>query len=311
MGFFTLAPRPPFRLDLTVWALRRQAHNQVDGWKSETYRRIWRFGDHWLKLRLWQTRSDPEPFLEGEIYEGPDDAQAISWIREQLTWTLGLDRDLGSFHALAAADPSLAPLAARYCGLRPPRFPSLFEGLVNAIACQQVSLHLGIILLNRLSALCHEEAGAMQVHPFPEPSSLLRQGACALRGLGFSRQKVAALRALAEEAAGHGLKHEDWTELSNAAAVQRLTHLRGIGRWSAEYALLRTLGRLDVFPGDDVGARKSLGRWLGDSGTLDYVGVAERLRHWQPYAGMVYFLLLLRRLEGQGHIRGARAFDHC
>ncbi|BBF66723.1 hypothetical protein AFERRID_29410 [Acidithiobacillus ferridurans] len=72
MGYyFRLSPRPPFRLDLTVWALRRQAHNRMDGWESETYRRVWRYGDGWLKVRLWQTKGDPDPFLEGEIYEGP------------------------------------------------------------------------------------------------------------------------------------------------------------------------------------------------------------------------------------------------
>ncbi len=305
MAYFELLVAAPYRLDFTVWALRRQAHNQVDGWESETYRRVWRYGDHWLKLRLWQTRSDPDPLLVGEIYQGPQDEQAVSWVREQLTWMLGLDRDLSFFYAVAATDPRLASLVARYRGLRPPRFPSLFESLVNAVACQQLSLHLGITLLNRLSKLCGVQAGEMdRVYPFPDPRSLLRQEVTALRDLGFSRQKVAALRALAEEAAAGGLERADWQTLPNAQAVQRLLHLRGIGRWSAEYVLLRALGRLDIFPGDDVGARKSLLRWLEESGSLDYAQVANRLRQWQPYAGMVYFLLLMRRLEGEGHVRG-------
>jgi DNA-3-methyladenine glycosylase II len=304
MGFFSLSPPSPFRLDLTVWALRRQAHNHIDGWDSGTYRRVWRYEDGWLKVRLWQTRSDPHPFLEGEIYQGPQDEQAVSWVREQLSWILSLDRDLSLFYAVAAADPRLASLVARYRGLRPPRFPSLFESLVNAVACQQLSLHLGITLLNRLSKLCGVEAGEIdRVFPFPDPLSLLRQEVTALRDLGFSRQKVTALRALAEEAAAGGLERADWRTLPNVQAVQRLLHLRGIGRWSAEYVLLRALGRLDVFPGDDVGARKSLLRWLEESGSLDYAQVANRLRQWQPYAGMVYFLLLMRRLEGEGHVR--------
>ncbi len=304
MGYyFRLSPRPPFRLDLTVWALRRQAHNRMDDWERETYRRVWRYGDGWLKVRLWQTKGDPDPFLEGEIYEGPQDERTVSWARAQLTWMLSLDRDLGPFYAVAAADPRLASLAARYRGLRPPRFPSLFEGLVNAVACQQLSLHLGITLLNRLSELCREGVGEMdRVYPFPDPRSLLRQEVTALRGLGFSRQKVTALRALAEEAAAGRLEREDWQDLPNPAAIQRLLRLRGIGRWSAEYVLLRALGRLDIFPGDDVGARKALARWLEENSSLDYAQVAHRLRSWQPYADMVYFLLLMRRLEGEGRM---------
>ena len=130
------------------------------------------------------------------------DEQAVSWVREQLTWMLGLDRNLAPFCAVTATDSRLASLAARYWGLRPPRFPSIFEGLVNAVVCQQMSLHLGITLLDRLSKLCGVEVGEMdQVYPFPDPCILLRQEVTALRDLGFSRQKAAALRALAEEAA--------------------------------------------------------------------------------------------------------------
>ncbi len=305
MAYFELPVAAPYRLDFTVWALRRQAHNRMDGWESETYRRVWRYRDGWLKVRLWQTHGDPDPLLEGEIYQGPQDERAVSWVREQLTWMLGLDRDLTPFCAIAATDSRLASMAARYRGLRPPRFASLFEGLVNAVACQQLSLHLGITLLNRLSKLCGVEAGEMdQVYPFPDPCSLLQLEVTALRDLGFSHQKVAALRALAEEAAAGGLEREDWQDLPNGEAVQRLLRLRGIGRWSGEYVLLRALGRLDVFPGDDVGARKSLSHWLEENGRMDYARVANRLRQWKPYAGMVYFLLLMRRLEGEDRVRG-------
>lgn len=89
---------------------------------------------------------------------------------------------------------------------------------------------------------------------------------------------------------------EAWEALDNHAAVERLLELRGIGRWSAEYALLRGLGRLDVYPGDDVGARNNLRRWLGLCKPLDYEGVRRITNRWQPYAGLVYFHMLLDRL---------------
>jgi DNA-3-methyladenine glycosylase II len=52
----------------------------------------------------------------------------------------GLRTDLSAFYSLAARDNRLAPLSQRFRGLKPPCFPSVFEGLVNAIACQQLSL---------------------------------------------------------------------------------------------------------------------------------------------------------------------------
>ena len=88
--------------------------------------------------------------------------------------------------------------------------------------------------------------------------------------------------------------------MDNHAAVECLDAIPGIGRWTAEYALLRGLGRLEVYPGDDVGARNRLARWLGRKAPLDYEGVAAVTRRWQPYAGVVYFHMLLAGLAESG-----------
>ena len=60
--------------------------------------------------------------------------------RSALDRLLGLSVDLSAFATMAAQDPLLGPLAARMRGLKPPRFPTVFEALVNGIACQQLSL---------------------------------------------------------------------------------------------------------------------------------------------------------------------------
>jgi hypothetical protein len=91
------------------------------------------------------------------------------------------------------------------------------------------------------------------------------------------------------------LAHED-----DAAIRRHLLELHGVGRWSAEYVLLRGFGRLGVFPGDDVAAQKGLARWLGRSRRLDYAGVSRAVKRWSPFAGMVYLHLLLNGLSRAG-----------
>ncbi len=300
---FTLSPPAPFRLDLTVWALRRQAHNQIDSWDGEIYRRAWQYSGNRLEVRLWQTQAGRTPLLEGEVQGNCVDASSVAWVSRQLSWMLGLDQDLCPFYAMAASDLRLAALADRFQGFRPPRFSSLFEALSNAIACQQLSLHVGILLLNRMARLCSNAPEVTDLLlPFPNPATLLQLEAASLRSLGFSIQKAKFLHGIAETAAAGQLARENWQGLSNSEAAQRLHQLRGVGRWSTEYVLLRGLGRLDVFPGDDVGARKALYQWLEEKSAPDYTQVAKRLQPWQPYAGMLYFLLLLNRLEKEGHI---------
>jgi DNA-3-methyladenine glycosylase II len=88
--------------------------------------------------------------------------------------------------------------------------------------------------------------------------------------------------------------------LEDGAAIEHLTSLRGIGRWTAEYVLLRGLGRLHVSPGDDVGAHNKLRHLFGIDKQLNYEAIRRLVVGWHPYAGIVYFHLLLDSLSQAG-----------
>jgi DNA-3-methyladenine glycosylase II len=226
-----------------------------------------------------------------------------------LTRLLGVGRCLDDFYEAAAGDPRLGELARSFRGLKPPRFLTLFETLVNAFACQQVTLDLGIQLLNRLAADCArglDGPSGGRDYAFPSPDDLAGREPDQLRALGFSRQKARAIIELARAVAGRRLDLDELEALDDAAAVMRLRALRGVGRWTAEYALLRGMGRLHVFPGDDVGARNNLQRWLGLLEPLDYEGVRRVLAKSAPFQGLVYLHLLLRAQE-LGSARRPRA----
>ncbi len=249
------------------------------------------------------TQSGPleQPRLKLELTGHRILPQEKAIIRRDLENSLGLKRDLKEFYALAARDPKLGPLVQQFRGVRPPRFPTLFEALANAIACQQMSLTLGILLLSRMAERFGRRAGrASAARAFPLPKDLAGLDPEDFRELGFSRQKGRSMIALAQAFSDGSFDGQTLDSLENPAVVERLVELRGIGRWSAEYALLRGLGRLDVYPGDDVGARNNLRRWLGLRRVLDYEGVRRITARWQPYAGLVYFHMLLDRLAATG-----------
>jgi len=172
------------------------------------------------------------------------------------------------------------------------------------MACQQVTLTLGVSLLNRLT-VAHGPAfgeGDEAVHAFPRPADLAGLSPADLRQLGFSRQKGRAMIELARSIVEGRLDPEGFTDFPDDEAVKRLSELRGVGRWTAEYVLLRGLGRTHVFPGDDVGAGNNLQRWLDLPSALDYDGVRRIVATWHPYAGLVYLHLLLDRLTGRGYL---------
>src|ERR1019366_7337411 len=122
--------------------------------------------------------------------------------------------------------------------------------------------------------------------PFLRPKRKFR-----LKSLGFSTNKSQTLIDVSSAIRDRCLNLESLVKLDNQAALEQLVKLKGVGRWTAEYVLLRGLGRLDIFPGDDVGARKKLAHFLRKKKPLDYDGVRRAVASWQPYAGLVYFHL--------------------
>ncbi|MGH7171784.1 MAG: DNA-3-methyladenine glycosylase family protein, partial [Gemmataceae bacterium] len=261
---FVLQPVPPFRLDLTVWTLRRRPDNAVDRWDGRTYRRVLVLAGLLVEVAIMQIKPPGDPHLLVTVNGPPLTADVRAAVTSALERLLGLRIDLAEFRRFTARRPRLGALARRFWGMKPPRFPSVFEAALNAMACQQITLTLGIRLLNRLAASYGAafQEGERTVHTFPQPEALAGLDPQALRELGFSYQKARAMIELADAITTNRLDLEALADKPDADALAQLRELRGIGRWTAEYILLRGLGRQHVFPGDDVGARKNLQRWL-------------------------------------------------
>jgi DNA-3-methyladenine glycosylase II len=299
---FVMRPVPPFRLDLTVWALRRRPRNLIDRWDGTTYRRVIVMGGRPTELAVRQAASPAAPRLVVMATPPPRTLLDRRRMRSTVDRLLGLRIDLTDWYQMAADDEQLRPLADRFRGMKPPRFPTMFEAVINAFACQQLSLEVGLELLNRLATI----SGARLAVPrntryaFPTAQAVARLTPAKYRAIGFSCHKVRALLDLARAITRRELDLEVLQWGTDAVAQQRLLELRGVGRWTAEYVLLRGLGRLHVFPGDDVGAQKRLGRWLGRSRPMDYADVHRAVERWRPYAGLVYFHLLLDGLSQAG-----------
>lgn len=258
--------------------------------------------DEVVEAEVGQTGPAENPDLLVRL-TGPqaDLGPAKDQIGEILSCSLGLGMNLSAFYSLAEHDSLLRSLVTRFRGLHPPRFQSWIEALGNAVSCQQLSLNVGISLLNRLTDR-YGKASQNGLRAFPTAEDLARAQSAELRELGFSTRKATVLITLARRLADGDLDLDSLAGADDATVLAELCALDGIGRWSAEYLLLRGFGRLHIFPGDDVGARDKLRRWLSLPEPLDYRGVNHITERWAPYAGLVYFHLLLDSLATSGWV---------
>jgi len=304
MAEFTLQLNPvaPFRLDLTAWALRRRPNNAIDLWDGQSYGRVFTYGG--VPVRVWVRQTKPSGTPEVEM-KAVSAGRLSPMIKNELVKvverTLGLRADLSAFYEMAGTDHRVGLLVRRYMGVKPPRFPTVFEALVNAIACQQLTVLVGITLLNRLARKWGTRIGTSEdAFGFPLPHELRRARSESLQALGFSRQKTKALLGLVRRYGSDTGELEALAVSTDDEAISKLLELRGIGRWSAEYAMLRGLGRLNVFPADDVAGQKSLRRWMRLKRNPSSERVRQLLERWHPYQGLLYFHFLLANLESDG-----------
>lgn len=276
----------------------------MDRWDGRAYYRVLVLDGEPVEIEVTQTGSPETPCLTislSGVKAGPGIEPQVIIALERL---LGIHVDLWEFYRFAESSAALKNLADQFRGAKPPRFSTHFETLANAIACQQLSLTVGIRLLNRLSQAygpgLQAKDGAF--HAFPRPEDLLNVDVEELRKIGFSYQKGHYLLGLARMITAQQLNLDKIEILEDSAAIEQLRRIKGVGRWTAEYFLLRGLGRTHIFPGDDVGARNHLQRWLGLRERLDFVGVHQALSGWEEYGGLIYFHLLLKSLVEQGNL---------
>jgi DNA-3-methyladenine glycosylase II len=131
--------------------------------------------------------------------------------------------------------------------LRPPRDPDHFVELMESIVYQQLAGAAAASIWRRVAALFDGQI---------TPEAVLATSDEMLRSAGLSRNKAASIRDLATKVADGTVPLEKISRLRDDDIVERLSQVRGIGRWTAEMFLLFTLRRLDVWPVGDYGVRK-------------------------------------------------------
>ncbi|MBL0311598.1 MAG: DNA-3-methyladenine glycosylase 2 family protein [Holophagaceae bacterium] len=292
---YEVAVTAPYRLDLTVSVLRRLSTNIVDVLTPQGhYVRALGGFDNPIIVRVEQQRlATLTATIEGQIADHP---RALTILRRML----GVDRELSYFDHAATSIPWLGPLALRMRGVKPPRYPSLWEACVNAIVFQQVSLVAASSILRRLILALGTpiKCGDLVLWKFPGIESFTDAGDDVLRAAGLSTNKLAALRRVADALLSGRFDEAALEERPSPDAAALLCQIKGIGPWTATVILLRGLGRLDVFPMNDSSVARNLTAVAGPV-PLDIDQVLSALG---AQRGMLYYHLLLARLEARGDV---------
>ncbi len=291
-----LQPTPPFDFELTAgYHTYFQARSGADNLDASVYRRLLDLEGRLLLVSVRSAGSVDSPELVIELRgEGLSDADG-EVAAAQVRWMLGTDQELAPLYALAESDPALAGLARQFRGLHLPRTATLFEALTVAILGQQISASVArtmrTLLIERYGT--RAEFDGATYYAFPRPEAVLSALPEELRELKLSRSKAEYVRVIAGAALEPGW--DELYELPDDEVVRRLTALRGVGNWTAQWALVRGLARPDALPLGDLALRRGVSRLWRDGATVTDAEVktmAERWRPWRSYATAYLFAAL-------------------
>jgi DNA-3-methyladenine glycosylase II len=291
-----IRPRAPFDLAATASFLRYTETEAVDTFKEGSYRRALHFENQLCLLKVHSKGTVARPLLAIEVWPARAESESAETLVRKLFST---DHDLKKFRAQVAGDRLMSRLEATHRGLHLARWPELFEALTISILLQQISTAGAITLKRRLVEKYGERLTIAKetFYAFPRAESLAHAAISDLRALGLSGSKAASIIELASRVQAGELQESELEREDNESLIARLTQLRGIGRWTAEWALMLHFGRTDVFPAGDLALRGFVIKYYNDGRLLserEIRALAEvRWGKWASYAA-IYFLAGMR-----------------
>jgi len=187
---------------------------------------------------------------------------------------------------LAAAIKQIGP-----CGMADRQRKDHLSALVGAIVSQQLSTKAAATIFGRFVALFPD-------HHIPDAAAIAAQSDAALRGVGLSGQKVGYMRDLCARIADGRLNLDELDSLPDELVIERLTAVKGFGRWTAEMFLMFRLHRPDVLPAGDLGIVNAIQRLYRLRKRPDAKRVLKMGDAWKPYRSVAsWYLWQTRRNE--------------
>ena len=281
-----ITPVAPFDFELTAGYLTYfQGRYATDSLVDRVYRRLLDLDGQLVLASVSSLGSLEKPELSVELQGEGLTSDNVEVATDKVAWILGVGQELEPFYASAQGDPAMAAITQRFHGLHMPHTASVFEALVLAILGQQIATNVARII----RTLLIETYGPRQTidgetyYAFPRPETLAALRVEDLRGMKLSQRKAEYVHGIACTALDDPEFIEGLHHLDDEAVVRQITSLRGVGNWTAQWLLIRALGRPDALPLGDLALRRVVSRLYFQDEPLNDTEVEEFCRRWSPY----------------------------
>jgi DNA-3-methyladenine glycosylase II len=245
-----------FDFEMNFQFLQRSPRELLHRIEDRSVVKLVKFGEEKILFKV----SDAKRKLSIEFLNGIPSSEGKLYVKKYVREWFDLDSDLKPFYAVAAKDKILKTLVNQFFGYRIVGQPDLFESIIWAVLGQQINLQFAYTLKQRFVEKFGERLHwkDQSYFLFPEPKIVAGLSHDVLLPLQFSRQKSLYAVNIGEAFASGQLSQERLKDLTIKEAKEELMKVKGIGNWTANYALMKTFRYPDAFPLEDAGVHNAI-----------------------------------------------------
>jgi DNA-3-methyladenine glycosylase II len=285
MAKIYLPVQAEFNYELNLQFLQRSPRELLHKVENDHVLKLIKVGDEKILFRIRPGQGK----LILEFLNGDPTPAGKEFTKQYVTEWFDLETDLKPFYKMASKDPLLKDLVKKFYGYRIIGQPDLFESIIWAVLGQQINLQFAYTLKMRFVEQFGERVfwNNESYFLFPEPKLVTGLSHDVLLPLQFSRQKSNYAVTIAEAFANGVVSKEKLKGLSLPEAKEELIRIKGIGNWTANYALMKTFRYPDAFPLEDAGIHNAIKnlKKMDRKPTLDEVKkLFKKYKGWEAYA---------------------------
>ncbi|HZA24205.1 MAG TPA: hypothetical protein VFA32_16640 [Dehalococcoidia bacterium] len=297
-----IRPSSPFDFDLTAgYRTYYRGSYGTDSLDQGVYRRLLDLGDKLVLATVRSVGSVEAPELTVELAGEKLSPVEVSAAETQVAWLMGAKQELSAFYSVAQNDPLLSRTVDTLYGLHLPQTATVFEALVLSVLGQQIASNVARIVRTLVIETYgpHQTFDGQEYYSFPRPETICAASLEELRLLKLSQRKAGYIKGIAEVALD-GAALETLHCLSDDEVIQRVTALRGVGHWTAQWLLVMALSRPDAFPSGDLALQRVISNRYFDGQKLSAEQIEEFSQRWSPFRtyATAYMFTALRRGRG-------------
>jgi DNA-3-methyladenine glycosylase II len=280
----------PFDHKLSTRVITGYLPQVFDYIDNDNYRRVFRVDDHLYLIEAKFVCDNKETQIEVDCINS--ECIVNDFIIQKLRWILSLDVDLVPFYSLMELHPIMKKVKNKLFGMKLLRSASPYQAIIEAIIEQQISKKASMTLRKRLAVnycdyVIHQ---GLEYYEFPRPEVLLSAKHEELRSLGFTNNKISAIKAISDlEFLG---KIDGLLKKPLAEIFSELGKVKGIGNWTIQYSLIRGLGRHDISLDKDAALRNGVDLLFGKKYFNTDLELSNFLNQYNEFVGYACFYII-------------------